>query len=68
MFLIKLEQNKLDEALVWYEKALQVSVFEDGNDSSANPLTTAFLRTYKNLDKEKFLALRYKYFPEYAKK
>ena len=68
MFILKLEQNRLDEALTWYEKAMQVSVAEYGNDSSSNIFIEIMLKTYKNLDKGKFLALRNKYFPDIDKK
>ena len=68
MFLSKLDQNKPEEALEWYEKALLVSVAEYGNDVSGNPFTETILEVYKNLNKEKFLALRHKYFPETTKK
>ena len=67
MILLKLEENKPEEALNWYEKALQVSITEHGNDTSGKPFTTDVLRFYKNLNKEAFLKLRYKYFPDAEK-
>lgn len=64
MFILKLEQNKPDEALIWYEKALQVSVAEFGNDVSGTPFRNDVLETYKNLDVNAFNALYEKYFPK----
>ncbi len=67
MFFLKLEQNMPEEALIWYEKALQHEVTEYGNDTSGKPMTEAVLKTYKNINKEAFLKLRYKYFPNAEK-
>jgi hypothetical protein len=36
MFLLKLDENKPEEALVWYEKALKVAVNENGNTATRN--------------------------------
>ncbi len=67
MFYLQLDQNKPEDALIWYEKALKVSQSEFGNDTSGKPFTKSILETYKNLNKEAFLKLRYKYFPNAEK-
>jgi hypothetical protein len=64
MFLLNLEQNKVEAAMQWLEKALQVSVSEKGNDTSGMPTRNAVLRTYKNIDVNAFNALYEKYFPK----
>ena len=68
LFFLKWEQNKPDEAFTWLEKAFQVSVTELGNDISGKPFEKDLFDTYKNLDKERFLALKAKYFPPTADK
>jgi tetratricopeptide (TPR) repeat protein len=67
MVALKIDQNKPDEALYWYEKALQVSLAEHGNDTMGVPYTKFSLMSYKNIDIKKFLALREKYFPNAEK-
>ena len=64
MFLLNLEQNKMEAAMQWLEKALQVSVSEKGNDTSGMPYRNIVLETYKNLDVNAFNALYEKYFPK----
>lgn len=64
MFLLNLEQNKMEAAMQWWEKALQVSVSEKGNDISGTPFRKIMLETYKNLDLNTFNALYEKYFPK----
>ncbi len=68
LFLLNLEQNRPEVALQWLEKALQVSVKENGNDISGTPYRTSALKTYKNLDVDAFNALYDKYFPKTDKK
>lgn len=64
MFLLNLEQNKMEAAMQWLEKALQVSVSEKGNDTSGTPTRNSILRAYKNIDVNAFNALYEKYFPK----
>jgi hypothetical protein len=68
MFLLKLEQNKPDEAFEWLEKAFQQSAREHGNDVSGQPWEEGILETYKNLDQARFKVLKAKYFPPTEKK
>ena len=68
MFLLKLDQNMPDEAMGWLEKALQNSVYEKGNGVSSKSFTEMILKTYKNVDKEAYMALLNKYFPHTADK
>jgi hypothetical protein len=63
MFDLKWEQGKVDEAFAWLEKAFQNSVEEYGNDISGKPFEEEVLRIYKNLDQDRFKALKAKYFP-----
>ena len=63
LFLLKLDQNKLDEAFVWLEKAFQNAVSEHGNEITAKPFEDLVLSTYKTIDKERFNELKTKYFP-----
>jgi tetratricopeptide (TPR) repeat protein len=67
LFLLNLEQNKPEVALGWLEKALQVSVKENGNDISGVPYRSSILQTHKNLDVNAFQALYDKYFPDRKK-
>ena len=64
MFLLNLEQNKVEAAMQWLEKALQISVSEKGNDTSSTPYRNIVLETYKNLDVNVFNVLYEKYFPK----
>lgn len=63
LFLLKWEQNKPDEAFEWLEKAFQLSAAEHGNDISGKPFEESVFDVYKNMDKERFKALKTKYFP-----
>jgi hypothetical protein len=67
MFLLKLNQNKTEEAYEWYDKALQVSLIEKGNDTSGSPFIKSLFKVFKNIDKERLLKLRAKYFPDAEK-
>ncbi len=67
LFRLKLEQNKTDEAFEWLEKAFQLALTENGNDASGEPLEKYFIDRYPAL-KDRFLALKAKYFPPTEKK
>jgi tetratricopeptide (TPR) repeat protein len=67
MVALKIESNKPEEALYWYEKAMQVSESEHGNDTMGLPYTKLGLKRYKNIDFKKFMAIREKYFPNAEK-
>jgi hypothetical protein len=67
MFRLKLEQNKTDEAFEWLEKAFQFAQTENGNDASGEPMEKYFIESYPAL-KDRFKALKAKYFPPTEKK
>lgn len=66
MFLLKIEDNKQEDALYWYERAMQVSKRENGNDTMGKPFSKS-LKRYKNIDFKKFMEIRAKYFPNAEK-
>lgn len=67
MFLLKLEQGKIDEAFDWLDKSLQFALTENGNDTSGEPFEIYFIKDHPEL-KDRFLALKAKYFPPTEKK
>jgi hypothetical protein len=67
MVALKINENKPDEALYWYEEAMKVSLAENGNDTMGIPYTTGFLKSCKNIDFKKFMSIREKYFPNAEK-
>lgn len=68
LFHMNWQQGKVEEAFAWLEKAFQNSVIENGNDISGKPYEGGIFEAYKNMDKERFLALKAKYFPPTEKK
>ena len=67
MFWLKYEQGKTDEAFEWLEKGFQVAATENGNDLSGDFYERYFIRSFPAL-KDRFLALKAKYFPPTEKK
>ena len=67
MLMLKIQENKQDEALSWYEKAMQVSQNEHGNDAMGVPFTEFNIKQSKNIDFKKFMTIREKYFPNAEK-
>ncbi|MFN8354232.1 MAG: caspase family protein [Spirosomataceae bacterium] len=68
LFLMKLEQNKVEEAYSWLDKAFENSAAEFGNDISGEPFEHAILSSCANLDQARFKTLKAKYFPPIEKK
>ena len=63
MFIVQYEQNNIEKAFEWLEKAFQQSAKENGNDISGKPFEEAIFNTYPTLDQARFKALKAKYFP-----
>lgn len=63
MFHLKYQQNKVDEAFKWLEKAFQQAVKENGNDTSSEFMEEAIFGAYPSLDQARFKTLKAKYFP-----
>ncbi len=63
MFHLKYQQNKVDEAFEWLEKAFQQAVKENGNHTSSEFMEQAIFEMYPSLDQTRFKTLKAKYFP-----
>ena len=63
LFHIKYQQNKVDEAFEWLEKAFQQSAKENGNSLSTDDWAQVIFEAYPSLDQARFKTLKAKYFP-----
>jgi tetratricopeptide (TPR) repeat protein len=68
LFFLELSKKNTQQAFNCLEKALKVSVTESGNYVSSKEFEEEVFKTYTNIDKQAFLALKQKYFPEQTKK
>lgn len=63
IFHLKYQQNKVDEAFEWLEKAFQQAFKENGNDISSDSWEQVIFQAYSSLDQTRFKTLKAKYFP-----